>query len=265
MSRDHSQHRKNLHQLITRCGKRHSRDPAPHDLGPMLVFATLEENATSTRANRGLAKISSHFVDFNDLRVSPPSEIEQTLGVSYPEAERRADRIIETLNRVFNRHHALDLEFVWKMGKRDLRIYFERLHASPYVISRMLQMAHVHVIPVDSLVQTACVKLGLADPDAKKQTVRGFLERHVPAGSGPAVFAHLRQHANWLAAKTPYEQLEPMEWESEEAKRKRRRRQWAIASLTPSPSNAGPTTGSSGRLIKPKAAKAKTTKPPAGE
>ena len=226
--------RKDLQTLIRRCPKQ-AREAAPRDLAALLVFAVLEENTTSARAKRGSSKIAAHFVDYNDLRVSPSSEIEQTLGVSYPQVSRRADRIVESLNRVFSRAHTMDLAFLSEMGKRDVRRYVERLHASPYVSRRLLLAAGVHAIPVDSLVHAACVKAGVAGKEADFEQLSAFLERNVPAAKGLALFAHLRKAANQLAARAAYAELVMMDWETEEAKRKRRRGVWAIATLKTSP------------------------------
>lgn len=222
--------RKDLQKLIRRYPKQ-ERDGAPRDLATLLIYAVLEENTTSARAKRGLSKIDSHFVDFNDLRVSPNSEIEQTLGVSYPQVTRRADRIVESLNRVFRQGHTMDLAFLNEMGKRDVRRYIEGLHASPYVSRRLLLATGVHAIPVDSLIHSACVKAGIASTDTELEQLSSFLDRNVPAARGQSLFSSLRKAANQQAARDPYAKLGMMDWESEEAKRKRRRGVWAIATL----------------------------------
>ncbi len=134
--------------------------PAPSDPIGTLVQSFLLWEASTGHASTALERISKDCVDFNELRVCLPEEIQVFLGMRYPALEERVDRLRRTLNDLYRREHKLSLAHVASAGKREQRTYIENLDGMlPFVASRVLLLHFEQPgVPVDDQLVDLLVK-----------------------------------------------------------------------------------------------------------
>lgn len=164
----------------------------------LLVRSFLVWEATTSKACAALKRLEPAVVDFNELRVCMPDEVAKLLGDRYPRADERAIRMRCVLNDIFRREHAVTLEHLAKLSKRDASGYLETLDGMPaYVAARVeLLGLGVHTAPVDSrilrrLVERKVIEEGVSIDDAASQ-----LGRKVRAGDMPEIYALLQSYAD---------------------------------------------------------------------
>ncbi|MBY0229147.1 MAG: hypothetical protein K2W96_07720 [Gemmataceae bacterium] len=149
------------------------------------IYGICREDATPEQAQEAYENLRAQFFDWNEVRVSSTSEIEEALeGLS--DAERRAERIISFLQEVFETDFSFDLEKIHKKGLKQgagMLTHFEA--SSDFVAAWVVQRTlGGHAIPVDAMTARQCVRLGLVDDDGDLKTVRATLEHLVPKAKG---------------------------------------------------------------------------------
>lgn len=156
----------------------------------VLVQSYLLWETTADKARTGYDKLMSGIVDFNDLRVTLPSEMVELLGVRYPNVEERAERLRATLRDLYNREHSVKLGSLHEAGKRDVKKYIESLDGiPPYVAARVQLVAFgAHAIPVDEQLREALMAEGAADESADVVELSNWLTRQIKASD--ALGAH---------------------------------------------------------------------------
>ncbi|MBI1336930.1 MAG: hypothetical protein GC164_08210 [Phycisphaera sp.] len=184
-----AEYTKKLNSLLRTLSK--SQKPAPlpdEDVDPVtrLVISFLQWNARRPDAMAAHKRIMSVMVDNNDLRVSHVNEVVSFLGDNYPRAEERVARMLEALQEIFVREHAVTLDHLSDKPKKDVRAYLESLPGMPsYVAARVTLLGFGgHAIPVDDRLSEALKGAGAVDPEASIEEVQGFLERHIKATDG---------------------------------------------------------------------------------
>jgi endonuclease III len=201
-----------LKALLKKLGTSDVPDHPPRDDAiAMLVYAFLLWESTTEKADTAYRKIMENVVDPNDLRVTMPHEFEGWIGVRYPRALDRAQRVRACLREIYLREHTVSLERVASLGKRDVRKYVETLDGIvPFVAARLLLMCFdVHAMPVDAQLRTLLVDEGAADVTAEVPEVAAFLARHVKATAGPGVHVALQQWADEHAGRTKKSKAKP--------------------------------------------------------
>jgi endonuclease-3 len=149
-----------------------------------VVYGICHEDTTREQANQALSRFKDHFFDWNEVRVSPIAEIEETLA-DIPDAENRAQRIRRFLRQLFEKTYGFTLE---ALVKKPLKEALKALAAyeafsSDYVTATVVQQAlGGHAIPIDSSTRTALSRLGIADPDLA--SLRSVIERAIPKNRG---------------------------------------------------------------------------------
>jgi hypothetical protein len=95
--------------------------------------------------------IEKEFVDLNELRVATDLEIQELLGVRYPDdrAPRRDDHA--SLNNIFEREHTLSLDRLKTISKRDARQFLRELpDIHPFVEAYVMLFGFDgHAFPAD--------------------------------------------------------------------------------------------------------------------
>ncbi len=152
-----------------------------------VVFGICHEESTLEEAEEALARLRSASFDWNELRVSSVSEIEEQLN-PLAKAELKAQRIKKFLLQLFSKTYGFDLE---KLGKKPLKEAVQVLQSfesskSDFVIATVVQQSlSGHAIPLDALKQRCLERLGVADPGTTSRESRPALERAVPKQRGP--------------------------------------------------------------------------------
>jgi endonuclease III len=146
--------------------------------------AILAEETTAAETEAAMGRLRSHFVDWNDLRVSRPREIREILGANFPRSGHKARVIPRLLDQVFKQHNSMVWNFLEEMGKVQTRAYFEKLEdVRPFVAAVIARdCVGAHAFPADNDVARVLGRLGIVDPSKESETqMQAMLERAVKA------------------------------------------------------------------------------------
>ena len=149
-----------------------------------VVYGICHEDTTREQANQALSRFKDQFFDWNEVRVSPIAEIQETLA-DIPDPQARAQRIRRFLRQLFEKTYGFNLDALTKKPLKDalkvLHIY--EAFTSDYVTATVIQQAlGGHAIPVDGASRRALERLGISDSDLP--SLRAVLERAVPKNRG---------------------------------------------------------------------------------
>jgi endonuclease III len=189
----------NFTRLLKKIGKSPATAPAEtDDAVTVLVKSFLLWDATTGKATAAYKRLMERVVDFNDLRVSMPHEILECIGPRYPRALERCQRLRAALRHTYKREHAVSLERLGNMGKREVRKYLRSLDGiAPYVADRvMLLCFDTHCIPVDGRLRRALVKAAVCDDAVEVSELGSWLARHVKASDAAAIHQALQAWAD---------------------------------------------------------------------
>ena len=203
-------------------------DRAPLDV---LVESILEADATNKQAGEALEEIYREFVDFNELRVSPPKDIVDCIGRDYPGGRSKAAMITTVLLRIFGRTCDVSMDYMKQMTKRDLRRHLGELSLDPYASARVvLRVFGGHAVPVDETLVEVLKMDEYVHPESDVPDVQGFLERIVPQKNALSVHEFFRAHvAKSAKALERKRKADAREREKAEAKAKARKKAAARA------------------------------------
>jgi endonuclease III len=178
-------HAKALNSLVRALkGKYAPEDDLP-DRSPLeeFVYSYLLWEAPASKADAAYRRLTHHIVDLNELRVCRPPEIISVLGKSYPLVEERAMRLKASLQEVYLREFAVNLDKCAALSKRDARRYLDTLDGMPPFVAARVVLLRLggHAIPVDDKLLCRLVARGVVEPDYDCSKAEGVLERHVKA------------------------------------------------------------------------------------
>src|SRR5215468_8644403 len=96
-----------LRSLNRHLVKEHKPHPPTEPAEPLraLVRGAMSYDVADGKADDAMKAIEKEFVDLNELRVATDLEIQELLGVRYPDIERRVAMITQALNNIFEREH----------------------------------------------------------------------------------------------------------------------------------------------------------------
>lgn len=162
--------------------------PEPRPVLEEVLYAIVREGFTTEGANAAFAKFKGTFFDWNEVRVSTVPEIADALkGV--PDAGRKAQRISEILQYVFEMYYSFDLTDLDKKGLKQAAKQLARFtgmtdFAVAWVIQRSLGG---HALPLDEPTLRVMRRLGVIESeDEDLESIRGTLEHAVAKSAGPA-------------------------------------------------------------------------------
>ncbi|MDG3005110.1 endonuclease [Paludisphaera mucosa] len=168
-----------------------------------VVYGICHEDTTREQANQALSRFKDQFFDWNEVRVSPLEEVEETLA-DVPEPAARAQRIRRFLRQLFERTYSFTA--LEQLVKKPLKEALKSLHGfeaftSDYVTATVIQQAlGGHAIPIDEASRKALEKLGLHEPDVA--SLRGLIERAIPKNRGAEFLDLLEDMAHDPAIET---------------------------------------------------------------
>lgn len=162
--------------------------PTPEDPIAVLVMSFLLWESTTEKALAAYDRVMGNVVDFNDLRVCMPHETVEYVGVRYPRALDRAQRLRAVLRNIYLREHAVTLAKLSGAGKREARKYIESLEGMiPYVAARTAAICFdTHLIPVDDQLRTLLIADDISDNSVENAELGGWLAAQVKAGEAAA-------------------------------------------------------------------------------
>ena len=182
---------RNLTSVLRKLGK--PRKPLPLEDGDpitVLVMSFLMWDSTTARANAAYKRLMDRVVDCNDLRVSMPHELVEWIGPRYPQALDRCQRLRAALRHTYKREHAVNLDRLKDMGRREVKSYLRSLDGiAPYVADRVTLLCFdAHCVPVDARLHRSLVKAGVGDETVEITDMASWLARQIKAAD--AVVTH---------------------------------------------------------------------------
>ena len=122
-------------QLIEKLESEYGPPPKPDKKLPILdqiLVHILEANEVPEKVQQAYQSLVSEFVDWNEIRVSHPREIQDVLG-EYLEfnVHEKAHRIREVLGQIFNICNQMDLEFLWEKDFSEIQKFIQQLYGLP--------------------------------------------------------------------------------------------------------------------------------------
>ncbi len=154
--------------------------------------------ATTAKASAALSRIAEAVVDFNELRICLPDEIVRVMGERYPRVEERALRLRSSLAEIYSRQHAVTLEPLLTMGKREAKDYLDSLDGVPRFVSARVSLLCLggHSAPVDGRIAKRLVESQVVEAGSTPDAAAGALERKVRAGEMLDVYRLLQAWAD---------------------------------------------------------------------
>ncbi len=156
------------------------RDEARLPILSAVIYGICHEDTTREQANQALARFNDEFIDWNEVRVSSVSEIQETLA-GIPEPEEKARKIRRFLRQLFSRTYGFTLESLAKKPLKEALKVLETYEAfeSDFVTATVVQLAlGGHAIPIDHAAERVLRRLGLEEADVP--SLRGAVERAIP-------------------------------------------------------------------------------------
>src|ERR1051325_3996409 len=122
-----------VNHLFTAFGRHAKTKPATER--PILehfLYAILRENTTRESADLAFTSLQERFFDWNEVRVSSTLEIVEALDGIVPDAETRAQRMIDFLQEIFETTYSFDLQpLLEKLQKKGLKQASKELSRYP--------------------------------------------------------------------------------------------------------------------------------------
>jgi endonuclease-3 len=161
-----------------------------------VVYGICHEDTTREQANQALSRFKDQFFDWNEVRVSPLAEVQETLA-GIPDPASRAHRIRRFLRQLFEKTYDFTLEQLTKKPLKEALKTLQPFEAftSDYVTATVVQQAlGGHAIPIDESTRLAFEQLGLVEPDVA--ALRGLIERAIPKNRGVEFIELLEEMAH---------------------------------------------------------------------
>ena len=179
--------------------------PPDGDAVTVMVMSFLMWDSTTAKARAAFKRIMERVVDFNDLRVSMPYEMMEWLGPRYPMGLERCQRLRAALRHTYKREHAICLDRLGGMGRREVKRYLRSLDGiAPYVADRVTLLCFdAHCIPVDERLRGALIKAGICDESVQIAELSSWLARQVKAADAASTHLSLQAWSDRVGISPP--------------------------------------------------------------
>lgn len=191
-----TRHAETLKSLLKKLLREHKPDGRPSQ-EPLkaLVRGAMSYDMPDMRAEDAMSAIEKEFVDLNELRVATDLEIQELLGVRYPDIERRVAMITQSLNNIFEREHTLSLDRLKTVSKRDTRQFVRELPGiHPFVEAYVMMFGFEgHAFPMDDALLALLRDAGVVEEGTDLVEGQRFVEHHLKSEECHDLFAAARK------------------------------------------------------------------------
>ena len=157
----------------------------PRTVLSQLMFNIIARNWTRTGAQKALDELRGNFVDWNEVRISPVTEITGALEVAgAPNAEKKAKNIKRILLDIYKDHHKITLDFLKDAKKEgDARKALEGLRGvSPSIVDGVLLFSLEYaVVPLYSPVARVARRTEIVDHAAEADAIKKSVSTALPS------------------------------------------------------------------------------------
>lgn len=196
-----------INHLFTTVGKGYKAETVELPVLEQFIYAICREATTREHANQAFTALKQKFFDWNEVRVSLMREVADVLTSLVPDADRRAQRIVEFLQEVFETTFSFDLEPIVKKGIKPAAKQLGRYKAAnDYAVSWVVQQSLAgHAIPLDEPNIRVLRRLGMLEDDkGDLEMLRASVETQVPKAKGlPMVDLVSTVAEEWCFEKDP--------------------------------------------------------------
>ncbi len=171
--------------------------PGAEPLVHQLVYSMMLWESSRALAAECVGCLLDPVVDLNELRVCEPEEVCSLLPKACPLRAERSVRLIAALNAVFDNEHALSLERLNALPKREARQYLDSVEALPHFVASRIVLVSLggHAFPADARVRAVLDEAGVAHGAGDDHDLACRLERAVRAPDLARVYALLEAEA----------------------------------------------------------------------
>jgi hypothetical protein len=148
-----------------------------------LGIAILGVGSSDEQAEKAVEKCFETMVDWNEVRVSTPREVQKATGLMNENGLACCRRLVRALEAIYRRENALCLDQLRTQPRREARQYLESLDGvdAYAAASVMLWSLGGHAIPANDRLLAALREADMIHPDAERHEVQAFLERNISA------------------------------------------------------------------------------------
>jgi len=159
-----------------------------------LVRGAMSYDVADERVEQAIKVIEKEFVDLNELRVATELEVQDLLGMRYPQIEERVKRITAALNAIFEKEHTLSLNRLKEVSRRDARQFLRDLpEMHPFVEAYvMLYSFDGHAVPIDDGMLAYLAEEEIVEEGTNLEDAQKFVEHHIKAEECHPFFSALR-------------------------------------------------------------------------
>jgi endonuclease-3 len=174
-------------KIFSALAKGRHPEPEARPVLEQFLYAVCREGVTREQADGAFRNLRERFFDWNEVRVSSTRELAEALA-DLPDAEQRAQRLVDFLQEVFETTFSFDLETLQKKGLKQAAKQLARYHAAnDYAVAWVTQQSlEGHAIPLDAPAMRVLRRLGLLDNEntADMEALRASIEHQVPKARG---------------------------------------------------------------------------------
>ena len=178
---------KHADELKSLCKKlvREHKPPEKHPLEPLwaLVRGAMSYDVPDARVEEAIKVIQQEFVDLNELRVATELEVQEMLGMRYPQIEQRVKMSTAALNAIFEKEHTLSLDRLKTVSRRDARQFLRELPEMTSFVDAfvMLMSFDGSAFPIDSQMLDYLIDHDVLDEGTSIEDAQKFVEHHLKA------------------------------------------------------------------------------------
>jgi endonuclease III len=154
-------------------------------------------DTTDARAAEALAAIDKEFVDLNELRVATELELQEIVGLKFPQIEKRCHMLRSILMMIFEREGTLSFERVKGLNKKELRQTLRELPTmTPFVEAyTALYGFEAAAFPMDDSVLSLLKDSAAVEDETTLDEAQKFVEQNVKADDVYTAWYALRSAA----------------------------------------------------------------------
>lgn len=168
-----------------------------------LVFSILTTNASSARAKIAVRMIQENMVDFNELRVTPISELMEMLSKSLTETDRPARTIVRSLKWVFSKFNTLALAYLREEQNSTVKSLLEHIPNCPSHATRAMLLLSfgIPVFPIDDQMVAYLINNGALPEGVSLLEAENFVQRQLKAAEMKPCYLALKGAAEHAEKK----------------------------------------------------------------
>lgn len=159
-----------------------------------IVRGAMSFEVPDPKVDDAIRVIEREFCDLNELRVATELEVQEMLGVRYPQIELRVKLITSALNAIFEKEHTLSLDRLKEVSRRDARQFLRELpDMQPYVEAYVMLMSfNGHAFPVDEMMLSYLLEEEVLEEGTTLEDAIKFVEHHIKAEDCYPAFVAMR-------------------------------------------------------------------------